>query len=60
MLFHDIILDFLKSELDVTAPTSFQSQALPIFLEDRDVVVKAGPGYGKTLSLCLAAFTKAI
>ena len=60
MMFHEVLLETLKAKLDITSPTSFESQALPILLEERDVVAKAGPGYGKTLSLCLAAIFKAL
>ena len=60
MMFPEELLEALKEKLDITAPTSFQLQAIPILLEERDLVAKAPPGYGKTLSLCLAAILRAI
>lgn len=60
MMFNEILIDTLKTKLNVTSPTSFENQALPILLEERDMVAKAAPGYGKTLCLCLAAIFKAI
>ena len=59
MLFHELMLDALDKKLGVKAPTSFQSQIIPILLEERSLVAKACAGYGKTLSLCLAAIFKA-
>ena len=59
MLFHERMISALDKKLDVKAPTSFQSQALPILLEERSLVAKACAGYGKTLSICLAAIFKA-
>lgn len=59
MLFDQAIVEALKAKLDIMQPTSFQSQAIPIILEERDVVAKASHGYGKTVSLCLTALFKA-
>ena len=59
MSIHDTMLEALSQKLDIKAATSFQAQALPILLEERDLVAKASPGYGKTVSLCLAAIFKA-
>ena len=59
MMFHEALIDALKHKLEIMTPTSFQSQAIPILLEERDLVAKATPGYGKTLSLCLVAVLRA-
>ena len=59
MMFDDALIEALKLKLEITMPTSFQCQAIPLMLEERDLVAKASPGYGKTLSVCIVAVLKA-
>ena len=60
MMFPEELTEALKTKLDINEPTSFQIQAIPLLLEERDLIAKASPGYGKTLSLCIAAVLRAI
>lgn len=58
-MFPEVLIEVLGRRLDIDGPTSLQCQALPLLFEERDLVVKAASGYGKTLTLCLAAVLRA-
>ena len=49
----DTLLSVVKERLGFTTPTPVQSQAIPLFLSHKDVVVEAVTGSGKTLAYLL-------
>uniref|UniRef100_A0A7R9YFG2 RNA helicase n=1 Tax=Pinguiococcus pyrenoidosus TaxID=172671 RepID=A0A7R9YFG2_9STRA len=48
-----VVLENLRSRLGVRRPTTVQAKAIPMILEDEDVIIKTHTGSGKTLAFLL-------